>query len=247
MGWNDKELEKGAIPLWFQLADILRESIRNNEFHPGETLPTEADLFRVFGISRTTARASLNKLVHEGLVTRRSGVGTVVIEAKVDQPVSQLLGFSEDMKQRGLAPSFSLLSSGYCAASEDVTQELGLASGDLPFKSERLLKANDRLIGHSLSWVRPDIFGSIAPPESDVLEAGSLYGWLSRELGQNIAGGTEFIEAQIANSKIAKRLHIPIGDPVLVAKRTAKTAQGLPVEFAVATYRADRYRFRIDL
>lgn len=245
--WREKEIEKGAIPLWFQIANILRDSIANGEFQSGETLPSEAELFRVFGVSRTTARASLNKLVQEGLVDRRSGVGSVVIEPKVDQPVSQLLGFSEDMKRRGLVPSFSLLNSKYCAAPKDVTEALGLASGDMPFMSERLLKANDRLIGHSLSWVRPDIFGPTAPPGPGILESGSLYGWLSEKLGVDIVGGSEFIEAQIADDQVVRNLQISKGDAVLVAKRTAKTAQGLPIEFAAVTYRADRYRFLIEL
>lgn len=247
MTWREKEIEKGAIPLWFQIANILRASIANGEFQSGEILPSEAELFRVFGVSRTTARASLNKLVQEGLLDRRSGVGSVVIEPKVDQPVSQLLGFSEDMKRRGLAPSFTLLDSKYCLAAEDVTEALGLASCDMPFMSERLLKANDRLIGHSLSWIRPDIFGATEPPTADILEGGSLYGWLSEKLGVDIVGGNEFIEAQIADDQAVGNLQVSKGDAVLVAKRTAKTARGLPIEFAVVTYRADRYRFRIEL
>lgn len=247
MTWREKTIEKGAIPLWFQIANILRDSIAAGEFYPGEILPTEAELFRVFGVSRTTARASLNKLMQEGLVDRRSGVGSVLVEPKVDQPVSQLLGFSEDMKRRGLVPSFILLRANFHVATEDVTEALGLASGDMPFMLERLLKANGRLIGHSLSWIRPDIFGTIEPPGADILESASLYGWLSKNLGIDIVGGNEFIEAQIAGDQVIEKLQISKGDAVLVAKRTAKAAQGLPIEFAVVTYRADRYRFSIDL
>jgi len=247
MSWNAARLSDEGAPKWFQIASILRQSIAGGEFQAGDAMPTEAHLNDVFDVSRTTARAALNKLVQEGLITRRSGVGSIVLGGRVDQPVNQIRGFTEDMQLRGLKPSFEVLSAGWSQASGEAAQALGLASSDKPFRSDRLLRANDRLMGYSVSWIRPDVFGAMAPPTEALLAGGSLYAWLRENLGIEISGGVEFIEANLASQEIAQLLDVEPASAVLVVTRIAKSTAGLPVEFAVVTYRADRYRFRVEL
>tara|TARA_A100001391_G_scaffold205447_1_gene206392 strand:+ start:54009 stop:54752 length:744 start_codon:yes stop_codon:yes gene_type:complete len=247
MSWSDRPLAEEGAPKWFQIASILRSAIVAGDFPPGSVLPSEAQLNSAFGISRTTARAALNRLVQDGLVMRRSGVGSVVLPSRVDQPVSQIRSFTDDMKSRGLEPSFEMIKAGWSTANAEVTQALGLASGDTPFHSVRLLKANGRVIGHSESWIRPDILDADAPPTEHDLANGSLYDWLGANRQQEITGGTEFIEAQAASKTIAQHLNISAGSPVLTITRTATTPANLPIEYAIVTFRSDRYRFRVDL
>ncbi len=59
-------MQPGLIPLWFQIADRLNKAIERGEFSPGEKLPSEAELNRQFGVSRTTARSALDWLENEG-------------------------------------------------------------------------------------------------------------------------------------------------------------------------------------
>lgn len=91
------------------------------------------------------------------------------------------------------------------------------------------------------------MFTTHAPPSSAELGTQSLYEWLRSTPGLDIVGGLEPIEAAIAPSAICKKLQLTSGSPVLVARRLAKTKGGLSVEFAITTYRADRYRFRVEL
>lgn len=247
MAWHEASLVEDGTPKWLQVVGILRRGLESGEFPPGETMPTEAQLNSAFGISRTTARAALNKLVQEGVLLRRSGVGSVVLGPKVDQPVSQIRGFTEDMLLRGLRPSFEVVTADWGRASGEATHALGLPSSDTPFMVERLLKANDRLIGHSVSWVRPDIFGPITPPSAEYLVSASLYAWLRENLAVTISGGVEYIEAQTASVEVAQQLDVAPGSAVLVVTRVARTSESLPIEFAVVTYRSDRYRFRVEL
>ena len=247
MNWSDYPLAEEGAPKWFQIASILRQAIATGDFPPGSVLPSEAQLNDAFGTSRTTARAALNRLVQDGLIMRRSGVGSVVLPSRVDQPVSQIRSFTDDMRGRGLEPGFETITAGWSAAEAEVTQALGLASCDIPFHSVRLLKANGRVIGHSESWIRPDILDADAPPTEHDLAKGSLYDWLRANRQQEITGGIEFIEARAASETIAQHLSITAGSPVLVITRTATTSVNLPIEYAVVTFRSDRYRFRIEL
>lgn len=247
MGWSSSTLVSNGAPRWLQLVEIFRRAIEAGEFPVGSTLPTEAEINDQFGVSRTTTRSAMQHLVQEGLITRRAGIGSVVVDTRVDQPVNHIRSFSEDMRSRGMEPGYEVLGSGMAVASHEATQALGIPSGDTPFYVERLLKANERLIGYSISWVRPDIFGAKAPPSADQLAEGSLYDWLRTELGIEIAGGVEHIEASLAPPEVCHHLDVTEQDPVLVARRVARSRQGLPIEFAIVTYRSDRYRFRVEL
>jgi GntR family transcriptional regulator len=68
MSWKSASLSPGPVPMWFQIADQLRTALERQEFAPGDKLPSEADLNEIFGVSRSTARAALDKLEAEGRI-----------------------------------------------------------------------------------------------------------------------------------------------------------------------------------
>lgn len=246
MTWHDTSLTPGPVPLWFQVANLLRNSISAGEFKPGERLPSEAELNRAFSISRTTARSALDKLEHEGLITRASGRGSTVLDHRVSQPVNLLAGFAEDMRRRGLVPSYTTLSAKFAPCPPEVRN--ALQSGPTPaFKIVRRLTADGTPMAMSTSWISPAVLSGHAPPTRRELDQESLYRWLESRCGARVAGGHEFIEARIVTSLLARQLGVEPGAAALVASRLSSSAAALPIEYAVITYRADRYRFRLDL
>src|SRR3954470_6803894 len=126
MSWDDEDLTTGPVPLWFQIADRLRTAVDKGEFLPGDRLPPESALERRFGVSRTTARAAMEQLAHDGLITRKSGTGSIVQPRRVDQPLNLLASFAEDMRARGLVPGYRTLQVKRTAATADVASELGI-------------------------------------------------------------------------------------------------------------------------
>jgi GntR family transcriptional regulator, transcriptional repressor for pyruvate dehydrogenase complex len=72
-----------AVPysLALELARQLSEQIRSERFKPGDRLPTEAELMRQGGVSRTVVREAVAALRAEGLVITRQGVGAFVADA----------------------------------------------------------------------------------------------------------------------------------------------------------------------
>jgi len=247
MRWNDENLSPGGMPLWFQIAERLRSAIVAGEFKPGDALPSEAELNAVFKVSRTTARASLDRLRQEGLISRQSGRGSILLEPRVVQPVNELASFSEDMRRRGLRASYATFSAAPAEVAAEVAEALALRPGDRAFCIRRLLLANDEPMGMSESWLAPSVLVGRAPPTPEELDAGSLYEWLARHCGVRIAAAQEFIEAANADAAMARRLNVPAGAALLVARRRSRAETGTAIEYAVMHYRADRYRFSIDL
>jgi GntR family transcriptional regulator len=247
MSWNAQSLDPGPIPLWFQIANRLRGAIERGEFRPGDSLPSEAKLNEAFGVSRTTARASLDRLEQEGLITRRSGKGSIVVSPRVEQPLNVLAGFAEDMRRRGLTPSYGMQSARIAVAKGEVAEALGIEEGARAFCVSRLLKADGAAIAVSVAWIPLSIFPKRVPPRPTELGSSSLYAWLEQKCGARIVGGHEFIEAAVAGKAAAASLGIPPGSALLVARRRSHGANGDAIEYAIGQYRADRYRFHVDL
>ncbi|WP_155482947.1 GntR family transcriptional regulator, partial [Cronobacter sakazakii] len=89
-----------AKPKYRQIADTLREQIREGVLKPGDALPTESALQAQFGVSRVTVRQALKQLISEQIVESVQGSGTYVKEERVRYDIYQLTGFQEKLTDR---------------------------------------------------------------------------------------------------------------------------------------------------
>ena len=247
MAWDDEDLEPGPIPLWFQVRERLRQAIAEGEFGPGDALPPESMLNRRFGISRTTARSALDSLENDGLVSRRSGHGSIVLEPRVDQPLNLLASFAEDMAARGRKPGYRTRSVFAKRLPAEIATAFERRRGTLAITIDRLLLADDEPLAVSVAWLAPQVVPIQMRPATSELDSTSLYEWIETTTGRRIARGEEYIEAAVAEADIAKRLQMKRGDAVIIARRLSRTADATPVEYVTTIYRANRYRFRVEL
>src|SRR6202140_5839075 len=58
----------------------IRVMIHGGELRPGDRLPPERDLAKLFGVSRPTLRAGLRSLAAVGVLRARQGAGTFVVK-----------------------------------------------------------------------------------------------------------------------------------------------------------------------
>jgi GntR family transcriptional regulator len=158
-----------------------------------------------------------------------------------------MAGFADDMRRRGLEPSYATRFTGKVRAPAEVANAFGLRPGTSVFQSQRLLKADDQPIGYAVSWLAPPLFRSVKPPTATDLETGSLYEWLARHCTIRISSAMEYIEAAIVEPRMASELDVPPATAVLIARRISKDQIGRPVEYAVLHFRPDRYRFQIEV
>ncbi|MCK0115962.1 GntR family transcriptional regulator [Isoptericola sp. S6320L] len=83
----------GKQPLAVALAARLERMIATGELGPGARLPAERELARQLDVSRTTLREAMNKLEEKGLVERRQGRGTRVVDRP--EEARQILGLHQ--------------------------------------------------------------------------------------------------------------------------------------------------------
>ena len=71
-------LEEGPVPLYQQLADLLRAEIEAGRLAPNQKMPSELTLQQEHGISRVTVRHAFELLREAGLVVTVRGKGSFV-------------------------------------------------------------------------------------------------------------------------------------------------------------------------
>ena len=77
---NSNSLNQKGISLYYQVETYIRTKIESGEWDSGQKLPTETELCKYFGVSRTTVRQAVNSMVEGGLLVRRQGSGTYVTQ-----------------------------------------------------------------------------------------------------------------------------------------------------------------------
>src|SRR5580693_4650233 len=94
-----------------EIVDWLAGEIAVGALVPGDRLPTEHDLAAWFGVSRMTLRHALAELARRGLLTRAVGRhgGTFVAAPKLEQDLTTLAGFSEQLRRHGMVAGARVL------------------------------------------------------------------------------------------------------------------------------------------
>src|SRR5690606_39658861 len=94
------------------------------DWQPGDLIPTENELIKMYNVSRTTVREAINALVNEGKLEKRQGRGTTVCKPKIVETLGHLTGFSEEMINKGYVPGAKLLLEERIVAPDKVAEKL---------------------------------------------------------------------------------------------------------------------------
>ena len=86
---------KSALPLYYQLKEILKEEIDIGKYSPGDRILSENELSALLGISRNTSKQAISELVSDGVLYRIQGKGTFVSEKKVFKGLTDAFSFSD--------------------------------------------------------------------------------------------------------------------------------------------------------
>ncbi len=227
-------------PLHRQLSQALRSRITDGSLPAGTLLPTEAELQRRFGISRSVVRQALLALTDEGLVHRSRGRGSVVApRGEHHRLVQRVSGLSTQLAH----VSTEVLSVAAAVGPEwDATAEAALGGPEM-VALRRVRSAEGEPIALIHTWL-PSSTSSLSAEE---LTDASLHATLRRRFDIAIVGGRRQVRAVASTPAQAEALRVQEGTPLLVLEGTSVDQWGTPVEYFRTWHRADRIVFDIDV
>ena len=123
------ELDRSSpVPLYFQVAQVFEKAILDGQLKPGDRFENELALASRLSLSRPTTRRAIQELVDKGLLVRKRGVGTQVVQTPVHRPV-ELTSLFDDLVRAGQEPSTTVLAYGIDPAPADIAGHLNLPAG----------------------------------------------------------------------------------------------------------------------
>lgn len=226
-------------PLYLQVRKVLLNAIKRGLFQADDALPSERTLSEMIGISRVTARKAIDALASEGVIVRKHGSGNYIAPL-LEQPLSRLTSFTEELKQRGFKPTSRWVSRVVARALPDELLTFGLSPGAKVVRLERVRLANDVPMAYEFS-VLPLTF----VPKPETLQD-SLYAYLAKH-GYLPVRALQHIRASNATARHAELLSIADGLALMDVTRISYLEDGRVVEVTQTLCRNDYYDFVAEL
>lgn len=240
--FTPEAFEDSDGPLYLQLHRLIAEAIGSERLKPGDSLPSERELAAMTGLSRVTVRKGVAELVTSGQLVQRRGSGTFVAPrvVKLEQALSLLTSFTEDMARRGKSVESRWIARGLHAPAPEEVMALGLGAGDRVARLERVRSSD----GVPLAIERASLSQHVLPDPDQVTD--SLYAVLQAR-GQRPVRAVQRISAANLNARDAELLGVLPGVAGLRIERISYLPGGQVVEFTRSLYRGDAYDFAVEL
>jgi GntR family transcriptional regulator len=234
--------QRSALPLHAQAEQALRDLITKPEYRDGGLLPDEVTLSRWLGISRNTLRAAIGRLVDEGRLERRAGVGTRVVEPQVSSGVGAWHSFTKEMEAKGIAVETYFIGAKMVEATAEVSRALQVPAGTRVLLLERVRGWAGHPEVAFRSWLHPRL--GLTEKEDF---SGPLYSLIQAKCSVVADESVESLTAVAADARLAKKLEIKAGTPLLRRVRTVVDAGRRPIEYGVVHYSCAHFALSLTL
>lgn len=211
---------------------------------PGERLPAEPELARSLGVSRATLREAMRSFEGQGIIRRRQGVGTFVVErATVFESGLEVLESIESQAHSiGLDVTMGDLLIENAAADKDEADALGLEENAPVIRVRRVIRAGERPVAYLIDTLPEDV---LRPEDLEQGFTGSVLDLLLRRGAPKLAHSVAEIRATAASAEVARLLEIQRGDVLLQFIASLVASDERVVDYSMSFFLPGYFRFQV--
>ncbi len=202
-------------PKYLQIKETLLRGIASGRFK--DLLPSENELAARFGVSRMTARRSLEELVREKIAVRIPGKGTYVSKQEFSQGVFRILPFTKYAEENDVTPKAEVIEIGVSKVPSDVAEKLGAERAVLVRRRHLF---DDRPVRYERRYLREDLCGDILWED---LSVGSINEILTRKMNLPLTKVWQRLTAVLLPEAVAADLDMESGGPAFRMERLTYT------------------------
>lgn len=233
------------LPLYQRLRDDLADAIERGEWKPGQALPAEQNLAKLYHVALGTLRKALDVLEAERRIERIHGRGTFVRRASFNASLFRFFRFQGPAGERRI-PESRILRREAVQAEAHVASALRLDGEKdvLRFSRLRLLDGAAILFEE----INLPLAKFVPLRDLPLSEFGDLWYPLYEDMcGHIIASAEETLTAGLAGPRVAKLLGIAPGAPVIVIERLAFDSARMPLEWRRSKGPADQFKYHVEI
>jgi GntR family transcriptional regulator len=233
-----------APPLIERIKKDFLERIIDGRFKPGERLPSEPELAELLGVSRNSLREAIGLLENEGFLLRRKGIGTFVTRSDpiIKGGIERLKAIADFIREKGYAPGNTVegFVSAFC--DEFMAKRLDIEPGEKISVIETIKTASGKPVA-SCTDIIPETF---LPEPVDVGGlAESVFDYLQKQHGINIAFAECDLIATVADAVLSKKLDVEQGAPILLLEQVHYDDRGRKVLYSRSFFPSSKFTFKL--
>lgn len=228
---------------YLKLTKILTELIGNGTYKEGSRLPSERELCRDYGLSRTTVRQAMQELIQGGYVTSIQGRGTFVSKPPIKQDLLRIYSFDDDMRRMGKNPETEVLDFLGITADEKLAKLFGVAIGEPLYRVFRLRAADGEPMLLETNYLLASRFSDLS---GEMVKGQSLYNLLINKYNLKLTLAEETFAPVLLRYMEAKLLCTTSNALGMLVERISYEGNNV-VEFSKSVSPGDKFKYHVIL
>ncbi len=217
-----------AEPMYKKIEKHIKELINSKDLKQGDLIPSEKQLSEEFDVTRMTVRSALNNLVKEGYITRRRGIGSIVLGSKIYDNISAVSGFTREMNSKGHEVSNLLIGLQVVEADQELAKNLNVELGENVWEVKRVRIADKVKVSYMITYMPVKLFPNLNKKYCE----GSLYQFVEDVCGYKISISERAVEAVISDIELEKILDLNKKEPILYIKQICRLQNSEVFEYS---------------
>ncbi|BBE31674.1 GntR family transcriptional regulator [Tepiditoga spiralis] len=232
-------------PLYLSVYKKIKSDLINNKYKKGDKIPKELELCETYNVSRLTVRRALDELVREGLLKRVKGTGTFFNGFKTEEVLTRLSSFTDESIKNGFSSKSIVLENTLITIPEELIPVFNLPINSKILKLKRIRYRNEEPYAIETAYLNLAADIRLLNILDEDMNKKSLYSILINEYKLSLKYAEETIEVTQLSLEESKYLEQKKNSPAALRRQITKLDNGICIEYVVAVYRADKYKFKV--
>ncbi len=233
---------QSSVAIYQQLKDIFINNIREGKWPASSKILSEREICEKYNISRITVRKAIDELVQSGYVERVQGKGTFVSEKGLEQKLTHLYSFRDELRRKGIETVVEMKRFSVIHADDYISRKLEMEKGKEVFAIERLFISDDRPYASEISYIPKSLCRNLCREE--VMKNGLYRSLNNYELFPDRA--FEKLRAANMTKELAGEMDGKEGDAYVEINRTTYFKDVI-IEYNISCVRGDMFVYSVEL
>lgn len=230
---------ENSMPLYYQIVTDIKRKIVDEQYLPGDKLPTEKNLSSEYKVSRVTVRNALKALTELGYVEQQPYKGYFVSRIQRTEQLRrnpECFSFYEDLKAAGHKPGSKIISMTTIKAGSYLSSIFHCDKEEPMIELHRIRLADGVPFADEVNYMKAGQFSGINPWD---LENRSLISVMEKDFGVMIAYCKQTLRAKRPTKEQKEWLNIKGGEPHLSVHSRAYDKDGNMLKYTKVLHRTD--------
>ena len=224
--------------LHLQLSEIIEKT------PAGQKLKSEPELVASLGVSRATLREAMRSFEGQGLIRRRQGVGTFVLDQQqnIESGLEILESIETQANRLGMDVKMGYLGINKSKAGEEYAKNLAIAPEDNIVIISRVIWVSDHPVAYLIDVLPEDNL-----PEEDLVNGftGSVLDLIIKRDTYQLSHSKTYISACPASTDIAKKIQMQRGDVVQKFEAYLVETSGRIIDYSESYFAPGFFKFHV--